>query len=187
MTSERQVEANRRNAEHSTKPRTPEGKAAVAQNAIKHGLLAREVVMDFEDRDEFEAFQEGLLADLAPEGEAEVLLADRIVAAAWRLRRLGRLEREMLQENLENGTTFLEVPAAYPSRALARGFGGDLRNFRTYDRLQRYEAFIERGLYKALHELQRLQAARAGHPGAVPMAFDVDVTGSVAGRPGGDN
>jgi len=42
MTSERQVEANRQNAKKSTGPRTPAGKAVVALNGMKHGLLSRE-------------------------------------------------------------------------------------------------------------------------------------------------
>jgi len=40
----------------------------------------------------------------------------------------------------------------------------------------RYETALERSLYKALHELQRLQAARAGVPVPPPAAADVDVT-----------
>lgn len=43
-------------------------------------------------------------------------------------------------------------------------------------KLSRYETTIERGLYRALHELQRVQAARAGGPVAPPVAVDVDVS-----------
>ncbi len=45
MTTEAQVAANRLNAQKSTGPRTPEGKGVVSQNAVKHGLLAREGVL----------------------------------------------------------------------------------------------------------------------------------------------
>jgi len=38
MTSQKKIEANRRNAERSTGPRTKLGKAKSAQNARKHGL-----------------------------------------------------------------------------------------------------------------------------------------------------
>jgi hypothetical protein len=41
MATDAQVAANRLNAQESTGPRTTEGKAVVAQNAVKHGLLAR--------------------------------------------------------------------------------------------------------------------------------------------------
>ena len=41
MTSDKKVQANRRNALKSTGPNTPEGKAAVRLNALKHGLLSK--------------------------------------------------------------------------------------------------------------------------------------------------
>ena len=49
MTTERQAEANRRNAMKSTGPRTPEGKAVVALNGMKHGLLSRESLVKGEN------------------------------------------------------------------------------------------------------------------------------------------
>jgi hypothetical protein len=44
------------------------------------------------------------------------------------------------------------------------------------DKVARYEAHLERSLYKALRELQRLQALRSGDPRAVPVALNVDVS-----------
>src|SRR5947208_744595 len=46
----------------------------------------------------------------------------------------------------------------------------------TLSTLARYETSIERALYHALHELQRLQAARAGQAVPPPLAVDVDMT-----------
>ena len=42
-------------------------------------------------------------------------------------------------------------------------------------RVQRYEAHLSRQFYRALHELQRLQAARLGLRPAVPLALDIDI------------
>ncbi len=50
--SERKVQANRRNALRATGPKTVRGKRTVARNAIKHGLLAREVVITAGDGEE---------------------------------------------------------------------------------------------------------------------------------------
>jgi len=61
MASAAQVLANRLNAQKSTGPHTAEGKAAVAQNAVKHGLLAREVVIKGEDPGEFEFYRDQML------------------------------------------------------------------------------------------------------------------------------
>ena len=49
MTSDKQIEANRRNARKSTGPRTQEGKARVGNNAVKHGLLSQDVLVPGED------------------------------------------------------------------------------------------------------------------------------------------
>ena len=86
--SQRKLLANRRNALRSTGPRTPSGKAVAARNAITHGLLSRRVVMPTEDYDEFAAFSTTLLDELAPVGPTESFMATRIVASAWRLRRV---------------------------------------------------------------------------------------------------
>ena len=53
MATLKQFEANRRNAQKSTGPKTPEGKSAVSMNALRHGLRARSVVLPGEDRAEF--------------------------------------------------------------------------------------------------------------------------------------
>jgi hypothetical protein len=45
----------------------------------------------------------------------------------------------------------------------------------TLQKVSRYEAHLSRQLYQALHELQRLQAARAGQPVPPPAALDVTV------------
>ncbi len=92
MTSDRKAEANRRNALKSTGLKTPEGKAAVRHNALKHGLLSREVLLPGEDKEALQELGERLRAELQPVGELEDLLVDRIIAAYWRLRRLGRVE-----------------------------------------------------------------------------------------------
>src|SRR5215216_6959061 len=92
MTSEKKTEANRRNALKSTGPKTPEGKAAVRLNALKHGLLSQEILLPGEDEEALRELGQSLRAELRPVGELESLLVDRIIASYWRLRRLGRVE-----------------------------------------------------------------------------------------------
>ena len=92
MTSKRQIEANRKNARRSTGPKSNEGKKAVRLNALRHGLLARDVVLPDEDADAYEVLRIAVLADLAPSGSVEEFLAVRIVNSMWRLRRLERVE-----------------------------------------------------------------------------------------------
>ena len=75
MTTTRQAEANRLNAMKSTGPRTPVGKAAVALNGMKHGLLSRESLVKGESKADLVDFGKRLRAQLAPVGELERLLA----------------------------------------------------------------------------------------------------------------
>jgi hypothetical protein len=100
MTSERQKAANRDNARHSTGPKTLEGKAVVRLNAIRHGLLARDVVLPGEDADAFEDLFNQVRASLSPVGPIEEFLADRVVNAMWRLRRLERAETALFHSRI---------------------------------------------------------------------------------------
>ena len=81
MTSPKKTEANRRNALRSTGPKTPEGKDAVRVNAVKHGLLSREVLLPGEDEAALKELGERLRSELQPVGELEGLLAEQIIAA----------------------------------------------------------------------------------------------------------
>src|SRR5215211_1634018 len=92
MTSEKQSQANRRNALKSTGPKTPEGKAAVRHNALRHGLLSRDVLLPGEDEDALRELGERLWNELQPVGALESLLVIRVISSTWRLQRLGRVE-----------------------------------------------------------------------------------------------
>lgn len=88
MVTRNQVEANRRNARRSTGPRTAEGKARVATNAVKHGLTAKQVILPGEDPAEFEAHRSRFLADLSPRGAVQEFVAEKVVIDAYRLMRV---------------------------------------------------------------------------------------------------
>jgi hypothetical protein len=92
MASERQIAANRANAQHSTGPTTEVGKAAAARNAVMHGAFARIPVLPGESAEEWEAHRSGILDALAPVGLLEVTLAERVALLLWRLGRLARFE-----------------------------------------------------------------------------------------------
>jgi hypothetical protein len=61
---------------------------------------------------------------------------------------------------------------------LGQTFVRDGNKANAFSKLSRYETTIDRSLYKALRELQRLQTARgAGGNVSPPVAVDVDVSG----------
>ena len=96
MSTEAQIVANRRNSTKSTGPQTVEGKAAVAKNALKHGLFAQENLIIGENREDFDLFQEEILTELDPAGIMESMLAERIVSLSWRLKRAERMQSQAI-------------------------------------------------------------------------------------------
>lgn len=97
--SDRKLQANRANAQKSTGPRTPEGKARSSQNARTHGLLARRFIPandPTEDPAEFEAFIDGLIAVYQPTDLVEHLCVKRIACCYWRLDRAHRFEAQCI-------------------------------------------------------------------------------------------
>lgn len=108
MTSKKQIEANRRNAQKSTGPKTDTGKAIARRNAFKHGLQARAIVIDdgegLEDRQAFDRLTADLLADFQPVGPMEEMLVEKIVICYWRQMRACRCETGMIRQQLDTLT-----------------------------------------------------------------------------------
>ncbi len=157
MATEAQIEANRANAQKSTGPRTPEGKAVVSQNAITHGLLARAGVIPGEDAHEFAAHREGLLKQLRPGTPLEEVLVERAVDLSWRLQRAVRDQDAAyaaLYQKYMEGQPQPQEPDAWHA-ALGRMIVEDFCGAAVLERLQRYERRIESGFYKALNELRQ--------------------------------
>jgi len=92
MTSFRQIEANRRNAQLSTGPVTEEGKRRSRQNAIRHGLTAETVIDALEDAEDYTAFEMAVTADYDAQSAVERELVLRLASLLWRLRRATAIE-----------------------------------------------------------------------------------------------
>jgi hypothetical protein len=161
MASQQQIDANRQNAQKSTGPKTPQGKAAVSQNALKHGLTAQQACINGEDKDEFDATRQSFEDELKPVGPVQTLLVEQIVMAAWRLARLRLIEGGLFQLRAADDARAIDrdYENVRPRTRLAYLFLSDVRGPNALANLGRYEARVERSFYRALHELQRLQAA----------------------------
>jgi hypothetical protein len=141
--------ASRRNGAKSRGPKTAEGKARSSRNALKHGLRAQKhVVLPQEDAAEFAALEKALIAELAPVGVLQIVLAQRIVVAAWRLARADRLEAEVFEEmgydGVDSGLTLIR----------------DGNGTRSIDTLMRYRGAALAEFMRSLRTLQALQAQR---------------------------
>ena len=90
------AEINRRNAQKSTGPRTPEGKSRSRFNAVKHGLAAKTLVLPGEDPEVFQMRIEAWTADLQPENDVEQYLVERAATISWQLDRVNRADASRL-------------------------------------------------------------------------------------------
>lgn len=106
MTSFDKAKSNRQNAQKSTGPRTDAGKAKSAANALSHGILSRDLLLPDESAEQWSALLEQLMTELQPVGTLEQILVERIAVAAWRQRRLVRVETARIQVGQRPG--FLE-------------------------------------------------------------------------------
>jgi hypothetical protein len=68
------------------------GKRRASRNATSHGIYCRDLVLPGESNAEFRALRDSYLMRLNPQDVLELLIVDRIVAAAWKLRRLQSAE-----------------------------------------------------------------------------------------------
>jgi hypothetical protein len=177
----KQMVANKQNALKGG-VKTSKGKAISRYNAMKHGLLCKEVLIEGEDEKALLQLERSIRAAIQPVGELELLLTDRIVTNIWRLKRVMKVERNSMewqknyQDPFEDTSPLGGFESTFQkSRERIRDM---IANYST-ERLLRYETTIERGIYKALHELQRIQAARAGDKPFAPLAIDLDVSGDL--------
>jgi hypothetical protein len=142
--------ASRRNGARSRGPKTPEGKARSARNALKHGMRAQQcIVLPGERASAFDAFAAALLADLAPQGALQTVLAQRVVAASWRLARAERLEAELFAQNMLAG------------HGLGLALIRDGNGARAFDTLLRYRGGSLAELWRSLRTLKALQTEAA--------------------------
>jgi hypothetical protein len=184
MTSYRQIEANRRNAQNSTGPRTEEGNQSSRRNAVRHGLTAETVIGALEDAEDYQAFEAAITADYDAQSAVERELVLRLASLLWRLRRATAMETGLFEiQAQEIQAEYLrDYPGGPPLlsysrdvvRTIFREPGGDvngngaapavaccflgiagLSNF-AFDRLTRYETTLWRQVSRILLALDAL-------------------------------
>ncbi|MGE0434113.1 MAG: hypothetical protein AB7S36_17790, partial [Planctomycetota bacterium] len=128
-TSNARIEANRRNAQRSTGPRTAAGKERSSRNGWRHGLTATNVVAPGEDAAAFDHYRLDMRLSLQPANSMEEDLVERIVVTGWKRRRLEAWEQ--------------------------RVFNGDGFNQREFDNLLRYRRTIDREYHASVADLDR--------------------------------
>ena len=152
MISEKQLEANRRNAQNSTGPRTAEGKSSSSRNNLRHGLTGHINILPTEDREAHDAFCNELSDSLKPETPMEHQLAQSVAEESWRLNRARAIENNMFALGHEGERREIHIALAD-----ARTFQNQASQFQL---LTIYEQRINRNLQRNLKQLHELQTER---------------------------
>jgi hypothetical protein len=146
-----QLIANRANAQKSTGPRTPEGKAVAAQNARRLGLYVADTTLIQENPEEFAEIIAGYYADYAPNGGVEVELVKQLALATLKQHRYARIEGGLLSRELPQGVRHdiaKNIADAY------------LQNEPNWTGLLRAQAQAERSFYRAYNALEERKNRR---------------------------
>jgi hypothetical protein len=156
--TEAQLTANRENAQHSTGPRTAEGRKRASLNAFRHGLTGQIIIHTPEDEKAFKKHCEGIREALAPVGALEADLAQAIAEDRWRLNRARAIENSIFA--LGQSDHFIEA-SGHPEGDASFTQGVTwIAHARELHLLMTYENRIRRSVEKNTAELRALQAER---------------------------
>ena len=137
MSSQKRIEANRRNALKSTGPKSAAGKAAASRNALLHGLRAQPHDPSPEEQKDLEQYIREVHRQYKADGPRETLQVRNLAVAVWRLRQLDRAETALFEKALSSGS------------------------LSALDTLGLQMLQAERAFYRAIHGLERLRSSTA--------------------------
>jgi len=141
MASAAQAFANQANAQHSTGPKTDEGKARSARNNLKHGLTLGVLVLSPEEETKFCEFEAKMRAECKPEGALECEAFQQFLDGAARLTKIRSIVGDMIQQ-------YEDEPLLQPETQA------------TFRQLNRYRGAAEMTVYRAVKTLRDLQTTR---------------------------
>ncbi len=157
--TQKQIDANRRNAQHSTGPKTEAGKGRASLNAWRHGLTGQVATMPHEDLAVFTRFTADIRQAYAPEGALETQIAQSIAEDEWRLNRARAIENNVLAlgHSTPDADVIAENTQIHAAFTQARTFWRTPEKFAL---LTLYEQRIARRVQRNEQRLHALQAAR---------------------------
>src|SRR5215216_4031117 len=114
MSSEHRIEINKANAQHSTGPRSDEGKARTRLNALKHGLRSKSALLPGENPEEYYDLKARMQAEWKPQGTTEEFQLDQMLQNQCRLRRIAIMEQDLFVEAFDSSFGGEEFDANTP-------------------------------------------------------------------------
>ncbi len=146
MISQQQLEANQRNAQLSTGPKTPEGKAASARNAATHGLSSVFQVLAHEGQSDFDEMLAAYQTEFAPQTENERFLVQQLTQARWKMSRIERYQALAFDQLLDS-----EIDELNPEARLVAKLAEKTKDLPAL--LHRYAVSAERSYHRAVRDL----------------------------------
>jgi hypothetical protein len=143
MATEKQLNANRRNAKKCTGPKSVEGKSKSSMNNLKHGVNSATLILPGEDESEFQRIHDEIQSLYQPQDCSQQLMVDQMAVARWKMRRAELFEADLMIERTE-----MDINVAIVS----------------YSRINQTQTRLERTWSRLYKELERLKAARQPPP-----------------------
>ena len=165
MATERQIAANRKNAQHCTGPRTPQGKEKSSMNALKTGLDAKSEIIRYEKREDYDALTAEYYKRFHPVTPEERALVDDLVKSEWHGRRYHAIDASVLDRAIQN----------VPSGSLGAAYTNCAD---TLSRVERRINSAQRNFQRALKQLMEIQAEREQEPQDEPESEPLQPTPS---------
>ncbi len=159
MISDDKLKANRENAQHSTGPKTPEGKKRSSLSALRHGLTGRVVLMPDEDLQAYEAFSKRWVDDLKPAGIVEETLVQQLADCQWVLSRAQSHIEALEAMGIHHFSAELDTGQPETDNAIAAGQSAEYYCGQM-DKISRYRGRWVREFNTALKLLKQEQAER---------------------------
>jgi len=155
MATMAQITAAVANAQHSTGPRTPEGKAVSSKNATKLGLYSQTLILPGEDPEELQAISRAFTDEYHPQTPTEQAFLDNVVLAQWLKRRYLRLEHEVM-----NASVAALPEGSDPDTTVTTVFMQDCEGSKILDKIFRRQQFAERLFRHSVTDLRKAIALR---------------------------
>ena len=157
--SQARLEANRRNAQKSTGPRTPEGRRRSSLNATRIYITGQIACLPAEDLAQFRLQCAAVLEYFAPVGPIETFFANAVAENMWRLNRARALENGILSAGASDLIDTIQSSHPDVDALLAQSLTWH-REPGQFSLLTVYEGRISRAFHRDLAALKELQAAR---------------------------
>ena len=164
MASQKQIQASRINGARSRGPVTGQGKRNSSRNSLRHGLLARTVVLEEESSERFLELLAGYMEEYQPSAPSQVSLVETMAVARWRQLRVWGAQKTALDRDMA-----IQDPSLGPApvRVLV-ALNGSPETHCAPELLLRYEIAFDRQFSRALSRLLELQSRPSARQ---PIAF----------------